>query len=245
MALGVAARIGSVSSNDNTQQTLVVSLSPSIAIGDHVWVTIAADDALTGVGVTDGGGNTYTQVGSSVGTPGTHGVQSTMFQMHATATASSVTVDKGAAGNRPVNVQVFAETGVASSSALDGTPATAVFAAGTSHAVGPTGSTTQADEVAILLHGLGDNVTVTFDGNYTSLGSAGGDFSGANGIPKQYVGYRILSATGTQSATNTVSATAGAALILATFKAAAASASIVSPLQTFGPSYAAHRAASI
>lgn len=220
MAIGTLTKIGGVSSNDNTSQTLAVSLSPSIQAGDHVFVTIASDDPLTGVGVSDAGSNTYAQVGSSVGTPGTHGVQSNFFHAHATTTAATVTLDKGAAGNRPTNVQVFIVTGIASSSALDQT-ANAVFATGTSHAVGPTGTTAQADEIVIVLNGLGDNVTVTPNAGYTNAGSVGGDLSGANGIPKQYVSSKIVSATGTQSATETLSGSAGAAMIIATFKAAA------------------------
>lgn len=219
MAIGTPTRIGSVSSNDNTQQTLAVSLSPSISSGDHVFVFIASDDALTGVGVTDAGGNTYSQVGASIGTPGTHGVQSNMFHAHATTGGASVTVDKGAAGNRPINVQVVTVTGIATSSALDQTT-NAVFASGTSHAVGPTSSTTQADEIVFVLNGLGDNVTVTPNAGYTSAGSAGGDLSGTNGIVKQAVSYKIISSTGAQSATETLSGSAGAAMIIATFKAA-------------------------
>lgn len=244
MAIGTPALLGAVSSNDNTQQTLVVSLSPSIAAGDHVWVHVVADDALTGVGVTDAGSNAYTQVGTSQGVPATNGIQQCIFQAHATAIAASVTLDKGLAGNRPLNVQVAKATGIASSSALDQL-ITALFTNGTSHATGSTPATTQADELALLFDAVSENVTITPDGAYTSLGPIGGDFGGGNGTPKGVISYRILSATGVQSATTTLSGAAGEAITLATFKAAASAASIVSPLQTFGPSYAAHRAASI
>lgn len=118
----------------------------------------------------------------------------------------------------------------------DGTPAQ-TSGTGTSMAVGPTGTTSQAETLSVAVFGVDGN-TATFTGDATFTGGVtyGGSFTGSQGDEKGYSQYLVNSSAGTNSITVTRSAgTIWWAGILANFKTNAAGGSTGLPTLVMPP----------
>lgn len=166
--------------------------------------------------VTDSKSQTWTKVNDHV-VNGKN--QSLWYCMN--AGAGSTTITAGHSSGLSWAMEVMEFSGVATSAALDkslpGVDSTWVQG----HAVGPTASTTTADQVVI--HGwAGGDITNTFtkDGAYTAIIGING---GAGTYISSAMQYKIVAASGTQSGTISTSSYDWGGSTIATFKAAASS----------------------
>lgn len=199
MAAGFGRLIASGSSQDNAATTFAVTTVAAVNAGEHLVAFIDNEDALM-TGVSDGVNGAWSKI-LDLGT--TTAVQPNVWHFHnsgALSSGATITLSKAAAGNRPFAWVVFALTSIATSSAVDQQATNS--GTGTSMPSGTTGTTTQADEIAVAFYALDDNVAITPSVNYTEIGEAGVD-GGASGTPHIQCSYRVLSATGAQSETST------------------------------------------
>jgi hypothetical protein len=130
---------------------------------------------------------------------------------NALVSGNSVTISL--AGNDGIWIaQEF--SGIASSP-LDQAPAGTTDSAATNHTSGTTGTTAQADEVLIGLHGNAGNQAYTATGGYTQQPAGGITAFGSFQLAMQYL---IVAATGTYASTCTTAAGANSNNLIATFK---------------------------
>lgn len=167
------------------------------------------------------------------------------FKSAGASESSTVTVTPGVTASTELWIAEYSGNAVtpfdASASGSDATNAATIPS-------GTTAATAQADELAIAAFGWSDATGVETADSYSNSFTEVVELKGLGGTATNLaVATLALAATGAQSTTATlssnISTTRGG--VIATFKASAGGAPVVSPLQTFGPSYAAHRAASI
>lgn len=200
--------------------TTVASNSINIASGDAVIVCVGRGiGASTISGVTDGGSNTFTKVGStSTSTTDTVGAVDMWIKTGATANATATIT---ATFNTSVNFRWIATaqyTGVATSSAIDQSSCAEATCATTTSSANVSAvnvTTTQADE---LLAYCGYN-------NATANWTAANSFnlrSGTSGMDRN-LADKVVSSTGSYPNGNiaTMSASVGQVGVFGTFKAAA------------------------
>lgn len=212
---GVTSHAFAITTGATAGNTVVVTFSCAIFSGTTV----------TGATVTDTKGNTWTvdkfiANGIFVVTV----IASTHQNVGTLANTDTITVAISGTGTpkydvASVHIEEFAGLLTASSPA-DKTASNS--GSGTSGATGTTATTTQAAEVAIVACGISLNAAITKDAAYTAFTT--GSQTASNGVTGDVVAanasYKILAATGTQSATFTFSSGSYATAIV-TYKAAA------------------------
>lgn len=127
----------------------------------------------------------------------------------------------GGAGARDLLIFLTEVSGMATSSEFD-VSATNECLTATTCASGTTAATAQADELAMTALGIPSSRTITPDGAYTT--PTNGDKSTSCGSACGSVSYKILAATGTQSATWTLDSSNTMETAIGTYKGAAAAA---------------------
>ena len=211
--VGAAATItyvGDIGSNTSKTSgtTLTVTTTAAVAAGDAIIVGYATDPSQNlSVTVTDSVGNTYEQVAMAVNYGNGRTYIFAAYGVTALPSGSTITIT----GNTSVTakaavVSVF--RGLAAAGALDqslGNPTLAAQAtpSGTAPTVGPTGMTSQADELLVGVIGTEgpvEDAAGTWGESFTAgprAGTTGGD-AATNWTVS--LGYRIVSATGAYTA---------------------------------------------
>ncbi len=220
-------------SAERRQGTLSYSGSPGVATfspatncvaGNTLVMVIAVVDAtaLTVASVTDSVGNTWTvDVERTSGAGRNIHICSTKQNIGPVLTSTTVTVTMSAA-IASATTQMWLEefTGQYSPDVV----ASQTGGTGTSVVFGTTAATASTDEFAVIActvskSGASATWTWTKDANYTNFTTAP-PIPNASGTLNNAAHYRLLSATGTQTATDTVNNTTnGQAAVIATYKA--------------------------
>lgn len=218
-AVGFVQVIGNGSDNNTGSTTFTVTPSANTTQNNFLIAVVSNEDAIP-ASMSDSAGNTWTRVATQAPTGPAGQAHFWCKLTTALTTSSTITITKAAAGDRPSLYKIFEV------SALDNAPfdvSTTATGTTTTMAVGPTATTAQADEIAVASWAMDDDFTFTLDAAYTIVGTKITSVAGGSGNHVLYVGYRILSSTGTQSATSTHAAgTAWNTAILSTFKGVAA-----------------------
>lgn len=189
--------------------SLALVLTANVAVGAQVVIGAAnRTPARTVTTVTDTQGNTYTVRGSLAGTNS----RSTQIDCTVT-TALSIgdTITVNFSGSQACAASAFSFVGQAGSP-LDQSGTNS--AAGTSSFTVASGSTVQADEISVVCYGYGSSSGTPFssNGGYTAVGDR---FFSTGGI---WLGYKILTATGVETAAQTCGASNSFAGTIATYK---------------------------
>lgn len=218
MAAAFVKRCAASSSQDNADTTIELTLSSAPTTGNFLVALVLNEDAAT-TAMSDAAGNTWTRVvAGAARAPSFYWAK----VVNAMTTSTQVVITKTNAGDRPTTWQIVEVSGLADSpfdvsATNSGT--------GTSMPSGTTAATAQADEIAIAVWSMDDNAkTFTLDATYTTVGARVND-AGGGGDMTSDAGYKVLSATGAQTATSTRSAGAVAwKSAIAVFKAASGAA---------------------
>jgi hypothetical protein len=201
--------------------SLAITTSIAVSNGDDILVAVATDpNSSLVVSVSDAAGNSYSQVGSTVINSGN--VRTYLFaayDVNSMASGSAITVTSSPAVTARVAVAALFR-GLDDSSPLDRTAS----ATGSSNAPssGASGTTAQADELLIgvvATEGPNGDAAGTWDGSFTAgprLGSTGGTDDTNLTIS---LGYRIVSATGSYTASKTGITSRDWDAMIATFNA--------------------------
>jgi hypothetical protein len=216
--VGFIQVIGNSSDNNTGSTTFTVTPSANTSTNNFLIAVVSNEEAVV-ASMSDSAGNTWTRVATQAPTGPAGQAHFWCKLTTALTTSSTITITKSAPGDRPSLYKIFEVSN------LDTAPfdvSTTATGTGTTMAVGPTATTAQADEIAVASWAMDNDFTFTLDASYTIVGSKITAVSGGSGNHVLYVGYRILSATGAQSATSTHAAGSGfSTMILSTFKAAA------------------------
>jgi cysteine-rich repeat protein len=232
-AAGAIAFVTNVGTNGNTTtgSTIAVTVAAGgVAVNNTVIVAFAMDPATGAVTVADTRGNTYTSNADVSNGSGTNGVRTVVLSTRLTTAllaGDTITVTHPSVAARAVSVNVF--SGLAGASVLDRT------ATGTGTSTAPatpaTAATTQADELLIGAMGVetGSTETFTLGASYitgTNRSSSAGTAAANITIDPE---YRIVAATGTYTATGTLSASRAWAAAIATYRAAICGNGVIEP----------------
>jgi formylmethanofuran dehydrogenase subunit C len=215
MAIGTPTAIGQ-NATSSSATSLVITTTAAVPAGAMIFLEIANHNSAAVVpsSVTDSAGNSYTLVSAA----NSSSVSETLaYALNASALASGQTITITFPSSRNAAAAAYSVTGIATASAAD-QQATNTTGSGASPSVGPTGTTTQADELVIGLFGYGNSRTFTPGSGYTALATieSTGTVRGTTGE------YKIVSATGAQTADGTFNSSATYAGVIVTFKGAAA-----------------------
>jgi PhoD-like phosphatase len=206
--------------------SLSVSTNQAVAAGDTIIVAYVTDPAQNlVVNVSDDAGNTYEQAALAVNWSNGRAYIFAAYDVTALPNHSSITIscDQSVAAKAAV-VSVF--RGLAQVNVLDqflGNPRIEdqTTQSGTTPSVGPTGTTTQANELLIGVIGTNgpvEDTAGTWNNSFTAgsrVGTTGG--SAADNWTVS-MGYRIVSATGTYTAQKSGITSRNWAAAIATFK---------------------------
>jgi hypothetical protein len=216
------------------------------AAGDAIIIAYACDpnENLT-VQVTDSAGNTYSQAAMTRNYGNGRTYIFAAYNINPLPVGSTITITStdSSGADLPIAkaavVSVF--RGLAASGALDQTAENPLFTTttatdpSTTPSVGPTGTTTQADELliaAIGTNGPQEDAAGIWQNDFIAvdrIGTAGGDDPESNWTIS--MGYRIVSATGQFNAGKTGITSRRWASVLATFKAGPAASSLDGDIQ--------------
>lgn len=205
MAIAHARRAGYAADNGNYQSTKPCTVS-GITTGNAIFVLIGGGDGNVPTLVDDNAGNTYA-IDVGYFNNGTATIASCLNVISAptTITAHFAAITAGQ------NVSVEEFSGFLAGAAFDKS-ATMVEEYYVNLSIGPTATTTQADELVIAVWGLHLTTgTWTKGANYTDFGAVHGTYQ------ESLSEYRILTSTGAQTATGTI-AYGAACGVLATYK---------------------------
>lgn len=184
-----------------------------------VLMYVSEDEPITSVA--DSNGNTWTrahfdQNGANINC-------SIWYSLNASAVnaTDTITVSWSAGINRPRCWRVSEFSGI------DATPLDKTADSGSgsgafanTNTTGTTAATTQADELVVAAFGHSENGPLSATpAGYTNLGTSLSGATGSNGTPSLFPFYKIVSATGTQTASATNPDTPYYANVIATFKA--------------------------
>ena len=217
MAIGTPTALGQ-NSTSTAATTLAITTTAAVPAGAMIFLEISNHNNVLPSSVTDSAGNTYTLVSAANGTT----VAATLaYALNAAALASGSTITITWASGRNAAAAAYYVTGIATASAAD-QQATNTTGSSATPSVGPTSATTQADELVIGLFGYSNTHTFTPGSGYTALATveSTGTVRGTCGE------YKIVSATGAQTANGTFNSSATFAGVLVTFKAATGGGSV-------------------
>jgi hypothetical protein len=216
--------IGSVSNNNGGTSLQIPVGASGVAVGNTIIVGFASRGATTynQPTVSDAGGNTYYM--ASVAVTYSHG-RSYIFYAHvdhALTNGQSITITTSSVSSRVAVASVF--SGLASANLLDqaiGNPTLEAQSTqqGNNPTVGPTGTTTQPNELVVGMIGT-EEATDAGVGTWLNSFTAGPQIktSGATNEWRVSMGYRIVSSTGAYTAAKTVTNNPYWAAAIATFK---------------------------
>lgn len=215
MAIGTPTAIGQ-NSTSSAASSLAITTTAAVPAGAMIVLEIANHNSASVVpsSVTDSAGNTYTLISSI----NSSAVSETLaYALNATALASGSTITITFPSARNAAAAAYYVTGIATASAVDQQASNTTGSSATP-SVGPTSATTQADELIIGLFGYSNSRTFTPGSGYTALATveSTGTVRGTTGE------YKIVSATGAQTADGTFNSSATFAGLIVTFKGAAA-----------------------
>lgn len=215
MTVSLVQRFASFTNSSGTlSQT--VAVSAATAAGNTAVLVVKAASGKSVTGVTDTQGNTWTVdvVGGSVGV--TANVCSALMAV-ALTTSDTITITFSATGMGATLGAAYEYSGIATSGRVDQTASAFSSSNGTLAAVGPTGTTTQASELAVTAVSANkaeSGVTVSAGWTIEDSGQ-----SAASSACLQ-VADQIVSSVQAFSATWTLPTSGGWAVAIATYKAA-------------------------
>lgn len=199
---------------NNTQQITITPAAGSLLVL-NIGTSSAAANEVTGV--TDSKSQTWTKIVDQVG--GNNKNQAMWYRANAGAGSTVITIQGSGFVAYAVEVQEF--SGIATSSALDVTATASDSTYVQVHSVGPTTATTQAD--ALVVQGwAGGDTSNTFTAGSGFSNAAGTNSVGA--FISSAMQSKVVSSTGTQSASLSTSSYDWGVSNLAVFKAPAPSA---------------------
>ncbi len=220
--------IGDIGSNQSktTGTSLDITTTDAIAAGEDIMVTFAADVA-TGTPTISDGVNTYNFISGADATSTGH-VRTNIFAAYnvsALPSGSHIVITHPSITARAAVVSIF--RGLSTSGALDQTNTGNSTSAGTSPSSGPTGSTSQSDELligAVGTEGGHYDAPGTWSNAFSSgprLGTSVGTTSSAATDITASMGWKIVSATGAFTAAKGGIGSKPWAASIATFKGGA------------------------
>lgn len=221
MSIGTPVDIGNAGTTVNSGTTLNVTTTASVPAGASIFIAVASSGAGLVSNVTDSASNTYgTASGGDktiVSGTSTRGSLLTCHNATALNSGSTITVTLASAGS--IAVEAFYVTGLAATSTLDQTASNTTTSTGGN--AGTTGTTTQADEIAVAVFAIGNSggaVTFTATAPFTAL--AGFGASTVQSIRQSRVEYQIVSAIGTFTPAATFGGNYLFCAVVGTYKAA-------------------------
>lgn len=225
MAQSVVQTLSKVQDANAGSSSTSSAFGSNTTTGNTILVTISTwNDAQANIvsSVTDSKGNTYTQDQASVKQTGTHTREYLYRSSNITGGAShTITVNYTGASNNYAAWAAIEVSGQTNSTPLDQATNTSSNSAVTDAAIGPTGTTTQNDEIVVAGCGVdapNSNIAIgTATTGYTAILT---EQDALSYIGAQWA-YKIISTTGTQSATWSHSNTsqAGWGAVIGTYKA--------------------------
>lgn len=205
MAIAFVQKAGAASSA-STLSSLVVPVSSATTLGNTLFLGVRSAASIHISSVTDTQGNTWT-VDAYSGAANNAGNLVRCSNAKALSTSDSVTINFSGASSVPCATLVeFSGLGA---SPPDQT-ATANGSGSTTLAVGPTGTTTQANELALTVI-AGGNATYTPPTGWTAVPSG-------QSTNTQDLAYLILSSTQTVSGTWTCNISPSMGAVIATYE---------------------------
>jgi hypothetical protein len=244
MAIGTPTGLGTTITGGSAATSVSVTTTAVVPAGAREFLVVAYYNNETPSSTS--GGLTWTVDAVRQNTSDTNYRIAILSAPNAAGSSSGVTRTVNWTGNVFTRqIAALYCTGLATSSPLDGTP---VGGDGTDGSSTTWTTASLATSVADVL--LVGGAWLDFDA-FSSTPSNSFvevyDFTDAGGPTSMVVQCRVVSATGSYASAGAWSALASDpwTAVMAAYKASSASASLVSPLQSFGPSYAAQRAASI
>lgn len=220
MAVSVVQNSGKKQGNNVASASGSFASLPAAGNCVMVPISINHDPSHANTSVTDNQSNTYTKQAQMLDNKN----QADLFADFSIGSPSgtfTVTVSPAFTSNNYITFVLLEISGLQTTSVLDQTATANIASPATSTTVGPTGTTAQADElvVAVLSTETGDtNLNLTVPSGYTEIATE----QNGNSLAGHQSAYKIVTATGTQSATWTHDGTANTGSLIATFKAAAA-----------------------
>jgi hypothetical protein len=192
-----------------------LSFDSSTTTGNTILVAVAYNsDQLGTPDVTDNKGNTYTKLAGGAGAGDTSGELWCAYNV--TGGASHQITIELSANWHDVAIVMREYSGLTTANPFD-VKAEGTTASGTSHTSDTTASTSQANELVVGVIAINANSTYTAGGGYGNLSYQ----DGSDLYESVAMEDKRVTATGTQQATITSSATASGYFIVATFKEAA------------------------
>lgn len=211
MAIGTPADVGSNATTGTVVTSLAITLSSGVAAGSLILVAIANHNSAAFVpdAVTDTAGNTYTIVSAANSNAVTANLA---YCANAAALSAGNTITVTYSTTRHIAMRAYSVSGAAAS-AFDQS-ATNAAGSGTSASVGPTGTTTQANELVFAVFGYQNSKTFTAGTGYTA-GTKTETTSTIRGVIAE---WKTVSATGTQTADGSWNSSTTYAAVVGTFK---------------------------
>ena len=213
MAIGTPADVGNNATTGTAVLSLSITLSAAIAAGSLILVSISNHNSAAEVpdSVTDTAGNTYTLITAA----NSNAVTAVLaYCVGASALASGDTITVTYSSARHIAMRAYSVSGIVASSAFD-VSATNAAGSGTAASVGPTSTTSQADELVFATWAYQNSRTFTAGSGYTA-GTADETTSTIRGRVAE---WKIVAATGAQTADGTWNTSTTHAGVVATFKA--------------------------
>lgn len=214
MAIGTPTDVGNAATTGTAVLTFSITLTANIAAGSLILASIVNHNTAAVVpdSVTDTAGNAYTLISAANSAAVTAALA---YCSNALALSAGDTITVTYSTTRHIAMRAYSVSGIASS-AID-VSATQTAGSGTSASVGPTGSTAQADELVFATWGYQNSRTFTAGSGYT----AGTKDETTSTIRGRVAEWKIVSATGAQTADGGWSSATTHAGVVATFKGAA------------------------
>lgn len=214
MAIGTPADVGNNATSGTAVTSLAITLSSGIAAGSLILVAIANHNSAAVVpdSVTDTAGNTYTILSAANSNAVTANLA---YCANALALSAGDTITVTYSVTRHIAMRAYSVSGAATASVLD-QQATNAAGTGTSASVGPTGTTTQANELVFAVFGYQNSKTFTAGGPYTA-GTKTETTSTIRGVIAE---WKTVSATGAQTADGSWNSATTYAAVVGTFKEA-------------------------
>lgn len=214
MAIGTPADVGSNATSGTAVTSLAITLSSGIADGSLILVAIANHNSAAVVpdSVTDTAGNSYTILSAANASAVTANLA---YCANASALSAGDTITVTYSTTRHIAMRAYSVSGAAAS-AFD-VSATNTAGSGSSASVGPTGTTTQANELIFAVFGYQNTKTFTAGATYTA-GTKTETTSTIRGVVAE---WKTVSSTGAQTADGSWNASTTYAAVVGTFKEAA------------------------
>jgi predicted phosphodiesterase len=207
-----------------TGTTLVITTTDAVAEGDDIIIAYATyGDPNYEISIADDAGNDYEQVAMSINYQHGRTYLFAAYDVNALPSGSEITITHTSVAARAAVASVF--RGLADVDPLDKVlvnPNNSTLDASTTPSVGPTDTTTEANE--LLIGAIGTEGPVTDDPGIWENSFIAGQREGTDGASNDWtisMGYRIVSETGQYTAQKSGITSRRWAAAIATFKAEA------------------------